>query len=410
MVNECPLCRASAADGLSCSGCVKNNLYYKQQAIAYKKMSLRDAYEQAKSVLTTNQPVFREQQALAALMRRQGELKTRLQETAERVRDLRLAVARKTFALEERRKAVDVARQRLEEVKRWQGSQSTPVQQGLRWYKEQTMEVVQQRVWTRVLEHFVVFPIEADIPVHVSGKGTQEQAPAFIPPPCPPSRASAGPKPLTGVSTIVGLPLPNAGNYRELGLPDEVCETALYLVARVTWSLAETLGMRLPHPLRFPAGKSYALIAEDAQRRTEFALSPSFYHGGGRSNATSTAPAYRHPPSRRRGAECAGADGTDPFSLGVEALQLNVHQLAVSPAGVGVDARELWGKEAVLLNLWAVQRRAAEVVKAYEGLPDVPLPRVERGRMEGKAEGATGGGRGKREMKACSRVICDVNM
>lgn len=307
MVNECPLCRASAADGLSCSGCVKNNLYYKQQAIAYKKMSLRDAYEQAKSVLTTNQPVFREQQALAALMRRQGELKTRLQEvirrgtghpfifflfgpdpmapshtnvspyiffhsyiqTAERVRDLRLAVARKTFALEERRKAVDVARQRLEEVKRWQGSQSTPVQQGLRWYKEQAMEVVQQRVWTRVLEHFVVFPIEADIPVvsrpplllpsrfppllpsrppllpvhsppfhsspspgsrspstdvptlpasshsqHVPGKGTQEQAPAFIPPPCPPSRASAGPKPLTGVSTIVGLPLPNAGNYR----------------------------------------------------------------------------------------------------------------------------------------------------------------------------------------------------
>jgi hypothetical protein len=46
-----------------------------------------------------------------------------------------------------------------------------------------------------------------------------------------------------------------------------VCETALYLVARLTWSLAETLGMRLPHPLRFPAGKSYALIAEDAQRR-----------------------------------------------------------------------------------------------------------------------------------------------
>ena len=84
MVNECPLCRASAADGLSCSGCVKNNLYYKQQAIAYKKMSLRDAYEQAKSVLTTNQPVFKEQQALAALMRRQGELKTRLQEVIRR--------------------------------------------------------------------------------------------------------------------------------------------------------------------------------------------------------------------------------------------------------------------------------------------------------------------------------------
>eukprot|EP00624_Nannochloropsis_granulata_P000996 evm.model.NODE_1442_length_9136_cov_37.472527.3 len=79
-MNECPLCRASAGDGLSCAGCVKNTLYYKQQAIAYKKVALRDAYEQAKVVLTARQPIFEEEQAVADLTRRQGEMRRRLQE------------------------------------------------------------------------------------------------------------------------------------------------------------------------------------------------------------------------------------------------------------------------------------------------------------------------------------------
>jgi hypothetical protein len=54
---------------------------------------------------------------------------------------------------------------------------------------------------------------------------------------------------------------------QELGLPDEVCEAALYLVARLTWSLANTFGVELPHPLRFPAGKPYALVMEDGKGR-----------------------------------------------------------------------------------------------------------------------------------------------
>lgn len=31
MSYQCPLCRATARDGLVCSGCVANTLYYKQQ-------------------------------------------------------------------------------------------------------------------------------------------------------------------------------------------------------------------------------------------------------------------------------------------------------------------------------------------------------------------------------------------
>jgi hypothetical protein len=46
-----------------------------------------------------------------------------------------------------------------------------------------------------------------------------------------------------------------------------VLEAALYLVARLTGLLADTLQVVLPHPISFPASKSHALIAEDAQRR-----------------------------------------------------------------------------------------------------------------------------------------------
>ena len=64
---------------------------------------------------------------------------------------------------------------------------------------------------------------------------------------------------------VCSLFLPSSLPSSELGLPDEVCEAALYLVARLTWSLAYTFGVKLPHPLRFPAGKPYALIAEDGK-------------------------------------------------------------------------------------------------------------------------------------------------
>lgn len=393
-MNECPLCRASAGDRLSCAGCVKNTLYYKQQAVAYKKLALRDAYEQAKVVLTARQPIFEEEQAVADLTRRQGEMRRRLQETAESVRDLRIALARKTFSVNERRRALASAMSKLDEAKRQQESQSFPVLKGLEWYREQAMEALRQRMWTRVLEHFVIFPIEADVPGLVR------------PPSLPPSLSASSSKQnqpqqlqsrghhfhnsnlLPGVSTIAGLPVPNSGLYSELGLPDEVCEAALYLVARVTWSLANTLGVELPHPLRFPAGKPYALVMEDGKGRTEFALSPSIYASSSTTttNSTNSIGRSRHTPliiKRDCGRE---EEGTDPFSLALEALQFNVHRLAISPTAVGVDASELFGKEALLLNLWAIQRQAARVVKAYEGFPDVPLPQLKEGRRGERKE------------------------
>jgi hypothetical protein len=106
---------------------------------------------------------------------------------------------------------------KLDEASRRQESRSFPLLKGLEWYREQAMEAVHQRVWTRVLEHFVIFPIEADVP-----------GLARPPPSLPPALSASSSKQqqgfsrdlhhhsnlLPGVSTIAGLPLPNSGRYR----------------------------------------------------------------------------------------------------------------------------------------------------------------------------------------------------
>lgn len=96
----------------------------------------------------------------------------------------------------------------------------------------------------------------------------------------------------------------------------------------------------------------------------------------------------------------------DPFAIGLEYLQYDVHRLAISEEAsgdgglaarawwqcdsllvcrpheatntlmpitqthatrqVGVDLSALWGKEALLLNLWTIQQHAARLVQRYE--------------------------------------------
>ena len=85
------------------------------------------------------------------------------------------------------------------------------------------MEAVHQRVWTRVLEHFVIFPIEADVP------GLARPPPPSLPPPLSSSSSKQQQQGflrdlhhhlLPGVSTIAGLPLPNSGRYRGKSLEE----------------------------------------------------------------------------------------------------------------------------------------------------------------------------------------------
>lgn len=53
---------------------------------------------------------------------------------------------------------------------------------------------------------------------------------------------------LRGVSTIMGLPLLNSGNYE--GIPVEVVSSALSLAAHLVDTVASILNIHLDHPLR----------------------------------------------------------------------------------------------------------------------------------------------------------------
>ncbi len=144
-------------------------------------------------------------------------------------------------------------------------------------------------------------------------------------------------------------------------------------------------------PLLNPPPPSF--ICRQHKCSTEFALSPSVNTTTTTSSSSSSSTGRsRHTPLTKKREGGREEEGTDPFSLALEALQFNVHRLAISPTAVGVDASELFGKEALLLNLWAIQRQAARVVKAYEGCPDVPLPQLKE-RRRGERKEAGGGGK-----------------
>ena len=48
------------------------------QAIAYKKVALRDIFDQAKAVLAAKRPVFNQEQVLGGVLRKEAELKEQL--------------------------------------------------------------------------------------------------------------------------------------------------------------------------------------------------------------------------------------------------------------------------------------------------------------------------------------------
>ena len=52
-----------------------------------------------------------------------------------------------------------------------------------------------------------------------------------------------------------------------LGLPDQVIQAGLHLVARLTDCLATALDITLPHPLHSPPSDCHAAISEHHQHR-----------------------------------------------------------------------------------------------------------------------------------------------
>jgi hypothetical protein len=132
-------------------------------------------------------------------------------QTNRRISRERIQVATKKFSLDQRAAALRASQSQLDEARRRQDCRSGPVLDGLRWYLEQARDALQYRTWARVLQHFMVFPIEAHLPVERPvGPGPQGQGEV---------RFKRELKGMHGISTIAGVPLPNVGHHSGSSMP-----------------------------------------------------------------------------------------------------------------------------------------------------------------------------------------------
>ena len=98
-------------------------------------------------------------------------------QTAERVRGLRPTVARRKFILEDRRRALRAAGERLGEMERGQAGRTAAVGDGLRWYMEQVGVVGRASTIAGRTDggnqSFLKFKNVADEPIHTQTTHTQ---------------------------------------------------------------------------------------------------------------------------------------------------------------------------------------------------------------------------------------------
>jgi hypothetical protein len=114
----------------------------------------------------------------------------------------RVQVGEKRFALGERVAALQETKRQLEEARKQQTGRSLPVVEGLRAYIERAGSVLSRRVWTRVLELFVVIPVEADVPARGKRPDVTQ----------PPMRVSGHLPRLLARLALTGLALMEAGS------------------------------------------------------------------------------------------------------------------------------------------------------------------------------------------------------
>ncbi|CAM9877162.1 unnamed protein product, partial [Discosporangium mesarthrocarpum] len=189
--------------------------------------------------------------------------------------------------------------------------------------------------WKKVVELFVLFPVQASIPARPSlsaeakGGGRGEGG----------GRGGA----VSGVSTVLDLPLPNNGDYGQL--PVEVLMAALCLVCRLVAGVSSYLGVQLPHPLFPSASPNYATVAANRSGKERRA------GGGGGAVQYPLCPPSKLAESGVMGAgSSAVCSSAEAFETALDLLRSDVVHLCIESAGVPVD--KLWPAEALLLNLW----------------------------------------------------------
>lgn len=194
-------------------------------------------------------------------------------------------------------------------------------------------KILEKKRWQEVLDAFHMIPI---VPAFPERSEQQQQAVLEI----------------VGCSTIVGIPLPNSGDYS--GTPPEIVSAGLGHVAHLLETIATVLNVPLPHPVKPFGAFDYAVICPQGRLDSYLPLCP-FILGNAVHN--------RQPPwvlSRRCPSQAdLEAEGWVLNTVFLEALALLRADVVCLCLKVGVPLPSLWPAECLLLNLYSIQGRAS---------------------------------------------------
>lgn len=319
MATPCSHCREHSS---YCSTCVANAL----QAAHERRHAALEEWRDAKEACTIHFQTAPEQTSskLLELKARSDQLRDTLDERRQLCSDYSIRICKLQVANEERHDAVpppsdDFAR-KIHTLEEW-------IVDGLSDQLEDTRRQVYTLRWQWALTVFSVYPIQVE--------GNEAETTT------------------SGIGKICGLPLPNVGSELLGFLPPSELQSALRLTALVTQTVARSLAIPLPHPIRLSSKTISSDIANEAAvsqpdasvvtKRIELSSMATLQE-----STKSNTSIYRLADSK-----------TEEFQVAWQFLQNDILALCIR-AGVSVD--KLSSGEAVLCNLRALQRHCYEQV------------------------------------------------
>eukprot|EP00752_Nemacystus_decipiens_P003010 g2792.t1 len=398
---KCGVCSAKAGD-LVCGGCVTREAERRRTERAERLGALRNVRVAAAFAIQARGGAVEQDARLQKEAADESRLKDQVREVTKRVAEERIKVASAAFALKHHRDLLAAAESHLSREQTSAVEMKEALLEGLRQHAEDAARTLRQRRWRKVVQLFVLLPVEPSIPPRGEGqperngsratsrrrsrspgaatKSTTAAATAVasgggealggdaslgkrrgtgLPPGAGGGAAPpAGGEVVSGVSTLVDLPLPNNGDYGQV--PPDVLMASLALLARLVAGLASCLGVSLPHPL-FPAASTrYATISVDSSPRE-------------RSSQYPLCPLSKLAEIGVMGSASSVCNTVGAFDTALDLLRSDVVHLCVEGASVPVDS--LWPAEALLLNLWELHQHAvSELRRLTSPMIDVPVP------------------------------------
>eukprot|EP00611_Tribonema_gayanum_P012005 TRINITY_DN2248_c0_g1_i1.p1 TRINITY_DN2248_c0_g1~~TRINITY_DN2248_c0_g1_i1.p1 ORF type:complete len:401 (+),score=110.71 TRINITY_DN2248_c0_g1_i1:66-1268(+) len=271
-------------------------------------------------------------------------LREELLKLSQQVATERVQLAARAFAAVDAEAALAAAHAAFAASTRRQEAEQQAVDGGLAWYASLREAVLRQRRLQRVLQLYILLPLEVSIDSGAEPEGLNDgnlQVEVI-------RRGPVG-----GVGAIAGLPLPHNGAYASV--PDNVLVSALFLIARLVEGIANFMDMKLPHPLKtgYASGRGYAAISSGAG-------------GGAASEEYPLCPPHTVAEGGVIGGKAYSSEGA--FETALDMLRSDVVTLCVQGAGVPVD--RLWPAEALLLNLWELHKHVGQQLAASTAAPE----------------------------------------